>query len=244
MIEGDNMNPEKVGKFIQKIRKENHLTQQDLADKYGVTYQAVSKWERGINLPEISLLKQISKDFNVSIDDILEGELSTKKITHKKRTLIILSIIILLLVIALIIQIKHHTSHSFNFKTISATCDEFEVSGSIAYDKNKSSIYISNINYCGGDDNSVYDSISCELFEEEGKSKTLISKCNVDGKEEKLEDFLKKVEIKVDNYEQQCKSYTHNKIYLEIKAGKDKKTTVYKVDLDLNNNTCNEEEKK
>ena len=51
------------------------------------------------------------------------------------------------------------------------------------------------------------------------------------------------VEVKVDDYEQKCKSYTHNKIYLEIKASKDKKTTIYKVDLDLNNN-CDIEEGK
>ena len=49
-----------------------------------------------------------------------------------------------------------------------------------------------------------------------------------------------KIEIKVDDYKQQCKSYAHNKLYLEIKAAKDKKTTVYKVDLDLNNNCPSE----
>ena len=236
MIEGDKMDPEKVGKFIQKIRKENHLTQQDLADKYGVTYQAVSKWERGINLPEISLLKQISKDFNVSIDDILEGELSSKKVTNKKRTLIILSIIILLLVIALIIQIKHHTSHSFNFKTISATCDEFEVSGSIAYDKNKSSIYISNINYCGGDDNTLYKEIECNLYETNDNVNTKISSCKRENNST-LEAYLKEVELNIDNYRQTCKNYNDDSLYLEINA-KDinNKTITYKIPLNLNNN--------
>ena len=56
------------------------------------------------------------------------------------------------------------------------------------------------------------------------------------GEKIKLEDYLKEVEVKVDNYEQKCKSYTHNKIYLEIKASKDNKTITYKIDLDLNNN--------
>ena len=54
------MEQEKIGKFIKKLRKENNLTQKDLADKYGVTYQAVSKWETGKNIPDISLLKEIS----------------------------------------------------------------------------------------------------------------------------------------------------------------------------------------
>ena len=68
------MDPEKIGKFIKKIRKQNNLTQSDLANKYNVTYQAVSKWENGINLPEISLIRQMSKDFNISVENILDGE--------------------------------------------------------------------------------------------------------------------------------------------------------------------------
>lgn len=53
------MNQEKIGSLIKKIRKENNLTQQDFAKKYGVTYQAVSKWENGKNIPDIALLKEI-----------------------------------------------------------------------------------------------------------------------------------------------------------------------------------------
>ena len=73
------MNPEKVGEFIKKLRKKNNLTQQQLGDKYGVTYQAVSKWENGINLPEVSLIRQMSKDFNISVEDILDGEEKSTK---------------------------------------------------------------------------------------------------------------------------------------------------------------------
>ena len=62
------MNQEKIGEFIKKLRQDNNLTQKDLANKYNVTYQAVSKWERGLNIPDISLLKQMSEDFNVSIE--------------------------------------------------------------------------------------------------------------------------------------------------------------------------------
>ena len=63
------LNPEKVGKFIKKLRKDNNLTQQKLADKYGVTYQAVSKWENGINLPDVTLIRQMIKDFNITIEE-------------------------------------------------------------------------------------------------------------------------------------------------------------------------------
>ena len=47
------MDQEKIGNFIKEIRKKNNLTQKDLADKYNVTYQAVSKWENGKNMPDI-----------------------------------------------------------------------------------------------------------------------------------------------------------------------------------------------
>lgn len=69
----------KIGKFIKEIRKKNHLTQAEFADMYKVTYQAVSKWENGKNMPDVSLLKQISKDFDVNIEDLLEGEYCTEK---------------------------------------------------------------------------------------------------------------------------------------------------------------------
>ena len=64
----------KVGNFIKELRKKNNLTQSALAKKYGVTYQAVSKWERGINIPDISLLREMSKDFNISMEELLEGD--------------------------------------------------------------------------------------------------------------------------------------------------------------------------
>ena len=245
----------KVGNFIREIRKKNNLTQKTFGEKYHVTYQAVSKWERGINMPDISLLQAISKDFNVSLESILDGEIKEveevkeENIDEETSRLIfpyvfgVVAIILIGLLIALII-INNNSKPGFTFKTLSTTCEEFKVTGAIAYDSKSSSINISSIDYCGGDDNTVYDSISCELYEEEGKKKTLVSKCNKDGEKVKLEDYLKEVEVKVDNYEQNCKSYTHNKLYLEIKAGKDKKTTVYKIDLDLNNNCSMEEGKK
>ena len=227
------MDSEKVGKFIKELRVRNNLTQADLAKKYGVTYQAVSKWENGINLPDITLLKEMSKDFEVNIEDILAGEIKTKKKSNNKASIFI--IIILLLLIILFIMFFRNDS-DFAFKTITTTCKEFKVTGTIAYDTNKSSINISNINYCGGEDNTIYDNIACELYEEENNEKSLISKCNKIGNKQKLEEYLKEVEIKVDNYKQKCKSYSHNNLYLEIKATIGNKVTLYKVDLNLNNN--------
>ena len=227
------MDSEKVGELIKKLRKKNNLTQAELANKYGVTYQAVSKWENGINLPDIALLKEMSKDFNVNIEDILEGELKVQK---KRKSIYIIAIILIILCLIIIYLLIIKSDSDFSFKTISTTCKEFKVTGSLAYDSKKSSINISNINYCGGDDNTIYDNIECELYEMEDNEKSLISKCNKTGTKEKLEEYLHDVEISVDDYEQKCKSYQHNSLYLEIKATIDNKTTIYKVDLNLNNN--------
>lgn len=78
------MNQEKIGKFIVELRKEKKLTQQELADKLGVTDRAVSHWENGRRLPDYSLLKDISTELSVSINELLSGErLSEQELKQK-----------------------------------------------------------------------------------------------------------------------------------------------------------------
>ena len=73
------MDNNKVGKFIASRRKELGLTQQALANKIYVTDKAISKWERGLSLPDITLLEKLSKILKVEIEDILSGEKNTTK---------------------------------------------------------------------------------------------------------------------------------------------------------------------
>ena len=61
------MNPEKIGSLILQLRKEKNLTQKQLSEILGVSDKTVSKWERGAGCPDISLLRDISKIFNVDI---------------------------------------------------------------------------------------------------------------------------------------------------------------------------------
>lgn len=61
----------KVGNKIYTLRKEHSLTQDDLANKLMVTRQVISKWELGNSLPSIDLIIEISKLFNVQIEEIL-----------------------------------------------------------------------------------------------------------------------------------------------------------------------------
>lgn len=68
------MNQEKIGKFIAELRKENNLTQTQLAEKLNITKNAVSKWERGLSLMDISLLKPLSEILGVSVSELLNGK--------------------------------------------------------------------------------------------------------------------------------------------------------------------------
>ena len=84
------MNQEKIGKFIANIRKEKKLTQEELAEKLGITKNAVSKWERGLCLMDMSLLKPLSEILDVSINEILAGQrIDNKDIGEKSEENII-----------------------------------------------------------------------------------------------------------------------------------------------------------
>ena len=229
------MNQQKVGEFIKKLRKENHLTQAEFAEKYGITYQAVSNWEHGKNLPDIALLKQIADDFNVSIDELLGSE---KKNLKKDNNYLIISVIIAVaLIILFIIYLNKH--NDFEFKTLSANCSNFKISGSISYNKDKTSIYINNINYCDTSNEKKYVKIECILYEKYNNIEKQISTSNYQSDTTiKLEEYLKNVEFTIDNYDRICKMYTSDNLYLRINATDiNNKTETYQIPL-LLNDTC------
>lgn len=68
------MDQKKIGKFIAELRKEKSLTQEDLANKLGITKNAVSKWERGLSMMDVSLLKPVCELLEISIVELLNGE--------------------------------------------------------------------------------------------------------------------------------------------------------------------------
>lgn len=78
------MNQEKIGKFILELRREKNMTQQELADKIGVTDRAISKWENGRGLPDLSLLTPLCEILDVSINELLSGSRLDKKDYQEK----------------------------------------------------------------------------------------------------------------------------------------------------------------
>lgn len=79
------LNSIKVGNFIMNKRKELGMTQQQLADKLKVSFQAVSKWENGITYPNIEILYELAITLNVTVDEILVGsEKETEGLSYSK----------------------------------------------------------------------------------------------------------------------------------------------------------------
>lgn len=67
---------QKIGKKIVSLRKQRNMTQMELADRMGISFQAVSNWERGNSMPDISKLPELAEIFEVSLDELL-GEKSS-----------------------------------------------------------------------------------------------------------------------------------------------------------------------
>lgn len=76
------MNAKDMGLFINELRKENKMTQMELAGKIHVTDKAVSRWERGIGFPDVQLLPALSESLHVSVAELI----SCKKIIQMKKS--------------------------------------------------------------------------------------------------------------------------------------------------------------
>ena len=69
------MRNDKVGNIIKQIRLEKNMTQKQLADKMNISDKTISKWERGLGCPDLSLLSELSELLEVDIKKLLEGDL-------------------------------------------------------------------------------------------------------------------------------------------------------------------------
>lgn len=74
------MNHEDTGRLIYTLRKQKKLTQKQLADRMNITDKAISKWERGLGYPDISLLRELACIFEVSLESLLSGKIDLNEI--------------------------------------------------------------------------------------------------------------------------------------------------------------------
>ena len=84
------MNNEKIGKFIAECRKEKSFTQFQLAEMLNITDRAVSKWETGRSMPDVSIMLELCKVLNISVNELLNGErLNMNEYNEKAEKLLI-----------------------------------------------------------------------------------------------------------------------------------------------------------
>lgn len=163
----------KFGLKITELRKNKNMTQEDMADLFGVTRQTISNWENDKSYPDITLLFKISEVFNISLDELLKED---KKIVNnivnnerKKKifkNISIILVIILLIIIGYFIFDKKEKSKSFqatvNYNYVKAIktleCDKKPV---LYYKENNQSIYL----YCLDEVTIINDNKSYELKE-------------------------------------------------------------------------------
>lgn len=73
------MNQIAIGKFIARKRKEQNLTQEQLADHLGVSNKTISKWENGKCMPDYAVVKSLCKELKISVSELMDGEEAEEK---------------------------------------------------------------------------------------------------------------------------------------------------------------------
>lgn len=242
------LNPEKIGKFIYNQRKKLNLTQTELAKKLSITSQAISKWENGRGIPDIEMLNELSKIFNIDIKDIINGEetkiseeIQKKPQIHKNKKIYIVIGSIILVILIILLFLPKESKDNFNFHSLTTNNSCFGVKGVIAYNKNKKSIYISDIE-CSNEEKKEYLALECILYEtidnidkkiyEYGKIQDYetYDKNNI----KTLNELLSDVEFNIDDYTCSCSKESCNNLYIRINAlNIDNEVITYNIPIEL-----------
>ena len=163
------MDQEKIGKFIAKLRKEKEMTQEELGNIVGVTGKAVSRWERGNGVPDISIVNDVSEALGVTTTELLNGERVTSlknknldeitensidfyktKLMHKfKKVLIILLAIIFFLFSLLLLIFYLNNYNKCQLYRIDSDSSEISLSGILSITNKRNTLVISNFKYKG-----------------------------------------------------------------------------------------------
>ncbi|WP_455539104.1 helix-turn-helix domain-containing protein [Terrisporobacter sp.] len=79
------MDQKRVGMFLKTLRKEKNITQEQLAEKLNVSGRTVSRWETGVNMPDISLLVELAEFYEISIPEIIDGERKSEEMKEETK---------------------------------------------------------------------------------------------------------------------------------------------------------------
>lgn len=153
------MNLQEVGSFIAERRKLKNLTQDKLGEKIGVSGKTISKWERGVNAPDISLLNKLSEILEVDVSEILNGKKGEKKSSNEKLIeniayytkrerlkyirILFNTLFILFILFSTLFTINNY--NQFRVYSIMSKDSNYFVEGSIVFNQERNLIVIKNI---------------------------------------------------------------------------------------------------
>ena len=220
------MDKSKIGIFLTELRKNLNMTQEELATKLFTSRENISKWERGVNMPTPDTLLELSKIYNISVNELLLGERKTKENQDKinnisievmkesnkriKKITKIFFTIILLITIMFLIYYFFNTYNSIHVFLISGYNENISIDDGVAiFSKEKSYIKIGNINTS---DNRVIDSIQFLFIDSEGNEHIIITSDDLNYTLTSINNYNQYYSYKDINY---IKDNSYLKIYFE-----------------------------
>ena len=118
------MTNQELGKMIKDLRQKHNMTQKELGEKLHITDKAISKWERGISMPDIEMLNSIANLFNIPVSNLIDNKIkeNEQKVNKNYLNLTIILVLIIIIILSIIFGIK-----SNNKKTVITQEDLAEV---------------------------------------------------------------------------------------------------------------------
>lgn len=183
------MNIDNIGKFIKKLRENKGLTQEQLAEMIPISRQAVSKWERGLAIPDSSVLIRLSEIFSITINEILSGQKITKEnekeinqITlslfddakKKKKIIRILSLILIVFAFAFLVYYFVISYRSIKVYTVSGMGDNISLSNGIFVRTNEK-LFFRIGDFDISDDNTNITNLTLYYIDKNGNEKIIVS---------------------------------------------------------------------
>jgi len=154
------MDCNKIGSYIQVKRKAIGLTQAELGEKLGVTDKAVSKWECGVALPDISLFNELTNILQIEISELLNGEDKKAVPIYKKKNILILVLSIFLffqLIINFFLGVFFIKNYGkFHIYNLSSERNLFHVDGNLIVVGDNSYLLISDVKYISDNEEYVF----------------------------------------------------------------------------------------
>lgn len=251
------MDQNKIGACIEKYRKEKGLTQQQLADVLGISNTAVSKWEHGYNLPDISMLEPLSKALEIDMLELITAQNNThedytKKIQKIKKTKIRRTIILSLIFLSIVC-----ITNILTYKKVSSKKDEelndnieiyqvyspskyFVIEGYVIFNSKENKIFLEKVEYQGTDytDLNYSKYIEAKYYIKINKEVVLkvTQKIDNESKYNELNDLLAHLNLGANDAVLDLKKFNNNfkevTLVVELIKNDDKKDII-EVELDL-----------